>query len=87
MTRSGAVASLTKPRARRETLRFSYLRDIKSIPLLNREEEITLAQRIKEGETQIADEALSSMLALRWTLDWVKELPPGCECAGCRPRT
>ena len=46
----------------------SYLRDVKSIPLLNREEEITLAQRIKEGETQIADEALSSMLALRWTL-------------------
>ncbi len=46
----------------------SYLRDVKSIPLLNREEEITLAQRIEEGETQIADEALSSMLALRWTL-------------------
>ena len=46
----------------------SYLRDVKSIPLLNREEEIVLAQRIEEGETQIADEALSSMLALRWTL-------------------
>lgn len=46
----------------------SYLRDVKSIPLLNREEEITLAQRIEEGESRIADEALSSMLALRWTL-------------------
>jgi RNA polymerase primary sigma factor len=46
----------------------SYLRDVKSIPLLNREEEIMLAQQIEEGETQIADEALSSMLALRWTL-------------------
>lgn len=46
----------------------SYLRDVKSVPLLNREEEITLAQRIEEGETQIADEALSSMLALRWAL-------------------
>ena len=49
-------------------LAISYLRDVKSIPLLNREDELTLAQRIKEGETQIADEALSSMLALRWTL-------------------
>ncbi len=46
----------------------SYLRDVKSIPLLNREEEIVLAQRIEAGETQIAHEALSSMLALRWTL-------------------
>jgi len=46
----------------------SYLRDLKSIPLLSREEETMLAQRIEEGETQIADEALSSMLALRWTL-------------------
>ena len=46
----------------------SYLRELKSIPLLSREEETMLAQRIEEGEIQIADEALSSMLALRWTL-------------------
>lgn len=46
----------------------SYLRELKSIPLLSREDEIMLAQRIEEGEAQIADEALSSMLALRWTL-------------------
>jgi RNA polymerase primary sigma factor len=49
-------------------LAISYLRDVRSIPLLNREEELTLAQRIEEGETRIVDEALSSMLALRWTL-------------------
>ena len=46
----------------------SYLREVKSIPLLSREEELMLAQRIEEGETQIAEEALSSLLALRWTL-------------------
>jgi RNA polymerase primary sigma factor len=46
----------------------SYLREVKSIPLLSREEELMLARRIEEGETEIAEEALSSMLALRWTL-------------------
>ena len=57
-----------EPASTTRNLAISYLRDVKVIPLLNREEEIKLAQRIKEGETQIADEALSSMLALRWTL-------------------
>jgi RNA polymerase primary sigma factor len=46
----------------------SYLREVKSFPVLSREEEISLAQRIEEGEAQIAEEALSSMLALHWTL-------------------
>jgi RNA polymerase primary sigma factor len=53
------------------------LRDVKSIPLLNRDEEITLARRIKEGETEIADEALSSMLALRWTLGLGRRIAAG----------
>ena len=57
----------------------SYLHDVKSIPLLNREEEIALAQRIEEGEVQIADEALSSMLALRWTLGLGQRVAAGIE--------
>ncbi len=46
----------------------SYLREVKSIPLLSRDQERKLAQRIEEGETHLVDETLSSILALRWTL-------------------
>jgi len=46
----------------------SYLREVKSIPLLSRDEETMLAQRIEEGETHLVEETLSSSLALRWTL-------------------
>src|SRR4029077_2450381 len=46
----------------------SYLREVKSIPLLSRDEETMLAQRIEEGETRLVEETLSSSLALRWTL-------------------
>src|SRR5262245_31811170 len=46
-----------------------YLQDIRSVPLLSREGEVSLARRIEEGENQIIEEALSSLLALRCALE------------------
>lgn len=56
---------------------FIYFRELRSIPLLSREEEVKLAQKIEEGEAQIAAEALSSLLALRWTLDLGEKVATG----------
>ena len=56
---------------------FIYLSDLGSIRLLNREEELKLAQKIEEGEAQIATEALSSLLALRWVLELEKRVAAG----------
>src|SRR4030095_16935857 len=46
-----------------------YLQDIRSVPLLSRSEEISLARQIEEGQDQIVEEALSSRLALRYVLE------------------
>lgn len=46
-----------------------YLQDIRTVPLLSREEEIGLARLIEEGESQIVEEAFSSLLALRCALN------------------
>ncbi len=54
-----------------------YLQGLRSIPLLSRGEEIKLAQEIEECEAQIATEALSSLLALRWTLGLGKKIAAG----------
>ena len=54
-----------------------YLRDIRAVPLLSRAEEISLAQKIEEGERRIVDEALSSLLALRCTLELGKNVAAG----------
>jgi RNA polymerase primary sigma factor len=54
-----------------------YLQEIRSIPLLSREQETRLAQQIEEGESQIVDEALSSLLALRCTLELGKTVACG----------
>jgi RNA polymerase primary sigma factor len=54
-----------------------YLQDIRSVPLLSREEEIRLARQIAEGESQIVDEAFSSQLALRCALALGKTVAAG----------
>jgi RNA polymerase primary sigma factor len=45
-----------------------YLQDVRSVPLLGREKELMLARQIEQGQDQIVEEALSSRLALHWTL-------------------
>jgi RNA polymerase sigma factor (sigma-70 family) len=54
-----------------------YLQDIRSVPLLNREDEVRLSQIIEQGESQILEEALSSLLALRYALDLGKTVAAG----------
>src|SRR5712692_10014113 len=51
-----------------------YLRDLGAFPLLSREQEVKLAQKIEALEAQIATEILSSPLALHWTLDLGKKV-------------
>jgi RNA polymerase primary sigma factor len=54
-----------------------YLRELKAIPLLSREEEVRLAKEIEQRKDVIAKEALSSLLALRWALELGEELAAG----------
>ncbi|MBW2651531.1 MAG: RNA polymerase sigma factor RpoD, partial [Deltaproteobacteria bacterium] len=42
-----------------------YLREMGSVSLLNREEEVEMSKRIEEGENEIADVALSAPLIIR----------------------
>ena len=54
-----------------------YLQDIRSVPLLSRQDELRLARVIEEGQNQIVDEALSSLLALRCVLDLDQRVAAG----------
>jgi len=55
----------------------AYLRDIGSVRILSRDQELALAKRIKCGEAQIATETLSSLVALQWVLQLGKRLAAG----------
>jgi RNA polymerase primary sigma factor len=54
-----------------------YLAEVRSTGLLSREDEIKLARHIEDGERRIIEEAFSSVLALRWTLDLGKRITAG----------
>ncbi len=61
-TESDSPAAASNPIVR-------YLRDIRSVPLLSRDEEIRLARQIAQGEREILEEAFSSVLALGCALE------------------
>jgi RNA polymerase primary sigma factor len=54
-----------------------YLQEVRSISLLSREKEVALAKLIEDGEHQIIEESLSSLLALQWTLQLGKRVATG----------
>lgn len=54
-----------------------YFQDMKSVRLLSREEELTLAERIAAGGAAIIEEALSSPVALHWTLGLGEKIAVG----------
>jgi len=56
---------------------FAYLRAIRPINVLNRDEEVALAKRIAEGEAQIATKTLCSLLALHSVLAMGQKVTSG----------
>ena len=54
-----------------------YMRDLRAVPLLKRNDEIRLARIIEEGQARIVGTALSSLLALRCALDLGKTVAAG----------
>ena len=54
-----------------------YLRDVGSVAMLNREQEFRLAASIREGEAEIRENVLSSLVALQWVLRLVKKFAAG----------
>jgi RNA polymerase primary sigma factor len=54
-----------------------YLREIGSVPLLTREDEVELGKKKEEGETQVIEPVLSSSVALRFVLQLGQKVERG----------
>jgi RNA polymerase primary sigma factor len=54
-----------------------YLQDIRSLPLLSRDEEVDLSRQIEHGENELLEAAFSSPLALGCALDLGKTVAAG----------
>lgn len=54
-----------------------YLQDIRSLPLLSRDEELNLSRQIEQGENELLEEAFASSLALGCALDLGKTVAAG----------
>ena len=54
-----------------------YLQDIRSLPLLSRDEEINLSRQIERGARELLEEAFSSSVALGCALDLGKTVAAG----------
>lgn len=55
----------------------AYLKDVGSVPVLNREQEFRLASIIRDGEAEIRTDAFSSLVALEWVLLLIKKISAG----------
>jgi RNA polymerase primary sigma factor len=55
----------------------AYLKDIGTVAILSRDQEVALAQRIKLSEAQISANSLSSLAALHWVLRLGEQVADG----------
>ena len=66
-----------KTEARGNDPAWYYLRELGTVPLLGRDDEVRLAKTIEEGEAKIMAEVFSSLLPLRYVLELEKKIAAG----------